>query len=722
MSNSPGVHNEASGGLNGSVVQAGSIDHVSLTSFARVELGGGIVPRQLPLAVRDFSGRAEHLTALDALLPGDDTDGGAGAVVISAVDGAAGMGKTALAVHWAHRVQHRFPDGTLYVDLRGYGPGESVTPGEVLGGFLGALGVSPERIPVEVEAQAGLFRSVVAGRQVLIVLDNAHAVEQVRPLLPGGSGCVVVVTSRASLTGLVIGEGATRITLDLLTEEEALELVRAIIGPRRAEAEPDAVIELIRACARLPLALRIAAGRVATHRYLTIAELVAELGSDRGRWEALSVPADEHTAVRAVFDWSYQRLGDEQAWMFRRLGLHPGPEISLHAAAAVAGLDLAGARRLLDELTNNHLIEPIARDRYRLHDLLRAYAADRAEQEDAPADRYHARRILVEWYAHHAKNALRVITSWEGLHAGAALETHVCPEIVFSGRAEAWAWADLEVANGIATVRAAVRHGLSQCAILLADTIVDVLYLRALWNDAFEICRLGLVAARRIADRTAECFLLKSLGQVHHGAAQWQEAIDTFQIALLLARELGDVVLQALLLSHLGWTCADRGQFAGARKYLRSALPLSSNVQCGPLESFIEFNLSAVCTGLGDYDQAFRHAQRSLELLQRTGPCYEEIYALHYMARARQAAGAHSEAITLCEQALRTFKPDYRDPRNHAFLLDTLGISLQQTGNVARAIASWREALAMFDELGDHRAHDLRERLDALETIVSRTE
>ncbi|RZS34235.1 putative ATPase [Herbihabitans rhizosphaerae] len=674
------------------------------------------MPRQLPLAARHFTGRVEHLAALDALLPDESDDTCAG--VISAVDGTAGVGKTALAVRWSYRVQHHFPDGTLYANLRGYGPGDPATPGEILGGFLGALGVSAQQIPAGLEAQAGLYRSELARRRVLIVLDNASAAEQVRPMLPGGPGCAVVVTSRASLTGLVVGEGATRVTLGLLTEREAVELVRATLGHQRADAEPDAVIELIKACARLPLALRIAAGRAAARPYLTVADLVAELGSERGRWEALSVSADERTSVRAVFGWSYHQLTGAQARMFRRLGLHPGPEISLHAAAAAAGVDVLEARRLLNALAESHLIEPIARDRYRIHDLLRAYAIDRADHDDTPGDRNHALRTLAEWYAHHARIAYQAIIPWNAdWHAAADLDTHARPEIAFPGSVEAWAWFDRECVNVIAMVRAATRHhGLSPLAILMADVFAQALSHLATWDDALEVARLGLAAARRIGDRAAECYLLQSQGVAHQGAAHQQEAIDAFQAALALARELDDVELWALVLSYLGWVCVAQEQYAQAQEYLRSALPLVPDPKRGRLGSFIEYNLSGVYIGLGDYDQAFRHAERSLAYFRVIGYRDPEIYALHQMARARQGVGAHPDAIALCEQALAIGEPRCRDPQHRAVLLDTLGTSLLHTGDVTRAIACWREAIAIFDDLGVDRADDLRERLGALET------
>jgi hypothetical protein len=287
------VRNAASGEVLGPVVQAGVIDQVWVSGPTQGDAARRIwpsVPRQLPPVVRDFTGQAEHLADLDALLPGDQADAATlpTAAVISAVDGTAGIGKTTLAVWWAHRVQDHFPDGTLYANLRGYGTGEPATTGEVLDEFLRALGVLPERMPAGVEAQSGIFRSLLAARRVLIVLDNANHADQVRPLRPGTSGCVVVTTSRDSLTGLVVTEGAIRLTLDLRSENESVQLVSGVLGPGRAGVEATAVTELVRWCARLPLALRIAAGRAAARPHCTVADVVTELADERERLNSRS--------------------------------------------------------------------------------------------------------------------------------------------------------------------------------------------------------------------------------------------------------------------------------------------------------------------------------------------------------------------------------------------------------------------------------------------------
>jgi len=363
-------------------------------------------PRQLPMDVPYFTGRASEITQLDGVLMTQTADDRPRAVVISAIDGTAGVGKTALAVHWAHQVQHRFPDGQLHINLRGYDAGPAVTPDEALNRFLRALGVSSARIPTELDERAALYRSLLVGRRMLILLDNAATSQQVRPLLPGSPGCQVVVTSRSSLSGLVVREGARRITLDALRPDDALVLLRQLIGPNRTDAERPAAAELARLCAFLPLALRIAAERAASSPHTTLADLVRELTDEHHRLELLATD-DEATTVRAVFSYSYGNLDPDHARAFRLLSLHPGPDISTPAAAALIGVSLTCARQLLDALRHAHLIESVSHDRYRFHDLLRLYATERANVEETEQDRTTAIRRVLSWYLHAADAADR---------------------------------------------------------------------------------------------------------------------------------------------------------------------------------------------------------------------------------------------------------------------------------------------------------------------------
>ncbi len=318
-------------------------------------------------------------------------------MVISAVSGTAGVGKTGLALRWAHRVRGEFPDGQLYVNLRGYDPDQPLSAGYALAGFLRALGVPGQEIPPEPDERATLYRSLLDGRRMLIVLDNASSVEQVRPLLPGTPSALVVVTSRDSLGGLVARDGARRLDLDLLPPEDAVALLEALIGGR-AEAEPEAAAALAEQCVRLPLALRVAAELAGTRPATSLAQLVAELADEQRRLELLDPGGDPRTAVRAVFSWSYLHLPAQAARAFRLLGLHPGPDLDPYAAAALTYTTEEQAQHLLEVLARAHLIAPTGPDRYGMHDLLRAYATYLTGIEDSEEERRTALTRLFDHY------------------------------------------------------------------------------------------------------------------------------------------------------------------------------------------------------------------------------------------------------------------------------------------------------------------------------------
>jgi hypothetical protein len=362
--------------------------------------------QQLPAAVAHFAGRTGELATLTGLLRGRAERGGT--VVISAIGGTAGVGKTALAVHWAHQVADRFPDGQLYVNLRGFDPSGSVmAPAEAVRRFLDALQVPPERIPVDLDAQAALYRSQLACKRMLVVLDNARDTVQVRPLLPGAPTCLVVVTSRGQLTSLVAVDGAHPLTLDLLTEAEARELLARRLGPDRIAAEPQAVEQIVGCCARLPLALSIAAAR-AEQSGFPLAALAGELAETGRRLDVLDA-GDAAGQVRAVFSWSYTALSSAAARLFRLLGLHPGPDISAAAAASFAAVPPAETRRLLAELVRASLLTEHTPGRYAFHDLLRAYAVDVTHTHDPADQRRAAVGRMLDHYRHTAHTAERLL-------------------------------------------------------------------------------------------------------------------------------------------------------------------------------------------------------------------------------------------------------------------------------------------------------------------------
>jgi DNA-binding SARP family transcriptional activator len=363
-------------------------------------------PRELPADVSAFTGRVAELRRLDRLMTGRDARAGrAPAAVISAVSGTAGVGKTALAIHWAHQVADRFPDGQLHVNLRGYDPARPMTAADALAVFLRALGVPDEEIPAGEDRRAARYRSLLAGKRMLVVVDNARTAEQVRPLLPGAATCAMVVTSRDSLAGLVARDGAARLDLDLLPLDDAVSLLRELIGAR-ADADPPAAAELARQCSRLPLALRVAAELAAARPDVPLLDLIAELADEQRRLDVLDADGDPRTAVGTVFSWSYQHLDPGLARAFRLTSLHPGPDFESQAVAALVATTLDLARRLLEALARAHLIHPTGPGRYGMHDLLRVYGRGLTEAEEGEEQAREALARLTDHYVHAAASAM----------------------------------------------------------------------------------------------------------------------------------------------------------------------------------------------------------------------------------------------------------------------------------------------------------------------------
>jgi len=428
------------------------------------------VPHQLPADVAGFVGRADHLARLNAVL---DATARAQptAVVISAILGTAGVGKTALAVHWAHQVRGRFPDGQLYVNLRGFGPtGRAMAPAEAVRGLLDAVGVPAARIPPGLDAQAALYRSVMDGKRVLVVLDNARDAGQVRPLLPGTPTAAVLVTSRSRLTSLVAAQGAHPLTLDLLSADEARQLLTGRLGAGPVAAEPEAVAEIVDRCARLPLALAIAAAR-AIQSDSPLTTLAAELAKDGERLDALDA-GDPVSEMRAVFSWSYTPLGPGAARLFRLLGLHPGPDVSTAAAASLAGIRPPQARRLLAELARASLLTERGPDRYAVHDLLRVYAADLVPACESDDQRHAAIGRLLDHYLHSAHAAVQLLEPHRdpGTPALTTPASAVIPEHP-ADRDAALAWLTAEQAVLLAAVRQAGETGFDTRAQQLAGVL-----------------------------------------------------------------------------------------------------------------------------------------------------------------------------------------------------------------------------------------------------------
>ncbi|WP_067140004.1 AfsR/SARP family transcriptional regulator [Microtetraspora malaysiensis] len=367
------------------------------------------VPRELPVGTYGFTGRADAIEALDEALAGDH-GGTGGPVALTVIAGPAGVGKTALGVHWAQRIMHRFPNGQLYLNLRGYSAEPRLRPLEALTALLRALGTPPQRMPSDTAQAAALYRSLMAGRRMLVLLDNAASAEQVRPLLPGTLGCLVVVTSRNRLSGLIVREGARRITLDVLTPAEARELFVSFLGERRVTAEPEAVAEVAELCGRLPLALRIAATHLADRPLRRIADYAAEL-AEGNRLAALEISGDSGTAVRAALDESYETLAPEERRMFRLLGIAPGTDFTMETAAAASDRSTEQTVRLLDRLAAAHLLDERVAGRFAFKDLVRLYAQAQARAEDSDDERGEAVRRVYRWYLSGAESAADLLYS-----------------------------------------------------------------------------------------------------------------------------------------------------------------------------------------------------------------------------------------------------------------------------------------------------------------------
>jgi Domain of unknown function (DUF4062)/NB-ARC domain len=478
-------------------------DGLELAVFQALrELAGAdarAVPRQLPAAVPYFAGRTAELTALTGLLRSRADVGGS--VVISAIGGTAGVGKTALAVHWAYQIADRFPDGQLYVNLRGFDPaGAAMEPADAVRRFLvDGLNVPPERIPADLDAQAALYRSQLAGRRMLVVLDNARDTAQVRPLLPGAPTCLALITSRNQLTGLIAVEGAQPISLDVFTPDEARQLLTRRVGAERVAADSEAAAEIISGCARLPLALALVAARVAVRPNVELHEVANELSDTHQRWETLTGD-DPASDLRAVFSWSYDALAPAAARLFRLLGLHPGPDISTPAAASLAALSLAQVRLLLAELARANLLLEHAPSRYTFHDLLRAYAASRA-RDDAPqpnlaphtATRVHratandqALDRLLDYYQRTAARAANALST-PGRHGGSAPGTRAP-----TNPAEATAWLRAERGNLLACIQHARGSHQPGRALDLTTSLTTLLLRDGPWTQGIDLQQQAL--------------------------------------------------------------------------------------------------------------------------------------------------------------------------------------------------------------------------------------
>ena len=702
-----GWRNEFSGGDAGNVVQAYRVDSIHFTQAAPRSLP---IPQQLPPAPAGFLNRDEEVGILDDLLS-ESIQAVSPRTFIAVITGMPGVGKTSLALSWAERVREQFTDGQLYVNLHGYDKGQPTSAEHALDNFLRALDAPLSTLPVDVEALTGLYRSLLHGRRALIILDNARSAEQVRPLLPPSS-CPVLVTSRSRLSGLVIREGAIRLALNTLPPVHAERLLTSAISGPLTDAESRTAAILAEQCAYLPLALRIVAERVTLSPQTEIAVLADEIDTERSDLNALAIVLDdESTEVRSVFSWSYHGLPPRAARMFRLLGLQTGPTVSSAAAAALADLPLAETRQILQVLADLNLLERAGHDRYRFHDLLGAYAAERAEAEETPEQRNQAIGRLASWYLDAADAADRML---------APLRRHVLPDpsdtdkapLSFPDYDAALVWCETERQNLVAAVSLAAATGHHDQAWKLAMALMTFFHLRKYRTDRLATCGVALESARHIGDQRGEAWSLLSLGGALRDLRRPDEAIDMYQKSFDKWREIGDSYGQAQALSNLSEACRDVGQLDDSLEYGKRALTLWQEIGNRRSEAITLNDLGATCHNLGRFTQAVGYLERALDTGHGVDQ-HTEGLSSHLLGNSLRQIGQFPEAAEQFHHAL-VLQRAAGDRYGEAETLRSLAELQRQLNDLTSARECLRSALSIFRSLDDPQADDTQAELDQL--------
>jgi DNA-binding SARP family transcriptional activator len=668
------------------------------TRPARGPRSAALAPAQLPADVADFTGRDEQVKHLSDLLAGSGASSDTGAVRVAVVAGAGGLGKTSLAIHAAHRVRRKFPDGQLYVDLLGATP-TPLSPGDVLARFLRDLGVGGGQIPADEDERAGRYRTALAKRRMLVVLDNARDAAQVRPLLPGTASSAVLVTTRSRMPDLA---STKLVDLNVLDDDEALTLFIKAVGGDRAAAEPEATAELLNACAGLPLAIRICAARLATRSGWTIQSMANRLRDVHRRLDELKVG---DLAVRASFQVSFASLpaspdpqGVDPARAFCLLGLWQGPSVSVISAAALFGVSVYLAEDALEALVDAHLLESTTPDKYKFHDLLRVYAAERASADLSADDREAAIARLLDWYMRTADAAATVISPYR---YDMPLDQGECdqPPLAFSDVDDALAWYDSARSNVIAAIRQAAESGLHDVAWRLPAPLLNIFERRASWGDCIATHRIALDSARRAGNRQGEAWVLNNLGYAL-GISRESEAIGYLEQALAIRREIGDKMGEAQAVGNLADVYDRLGRTSEAIELFQQARDLNRDVGNRYGEGVALINLGAAFLYQAHAEQAVGHLEQAHSTFSEIGYLDGVGYAMHFLGECHLALGRDSDAMDCLRQAVISHQASGSRYRT-AVSLQTLGGVQARNGLAAQARQSWAQAGAIFDELGD---------------------
>ncbi|WP_446210936.1 BTAD domain-containing putative transcriptional regulator [Micromonospora sp. IBSANI012] len=682
-------------------------------------------PNQTPAPPADFTGRAEHLRQLQQLVERDPESPAPQLVTVCAISGVAGVGKTSLALRAAQLLRPAFPDGQLYVDLQGFGP-LPVPPVDALARFLRALGVDGRRIPQNEAESAALFRSVLADRRVLLVLDNARNAAHVRPLLPGTGGNAVLVTSRNRLADLA---GAVTVELGLPSTSEALDMLASSAGPARVAADADAAVELAEACGLLPIALRVAGGRLASRPDWTMRSALARLADQRHRLRQLRIG---DMAVAASFDLSYQELPEGTARAFRLLALLPGTDFGVAAASVLLDIDEVEVEDALHDLVDGSLLQLTA-GRYRYHDLLRLYAVRRAEAEDPAEQRAASIRRLLDWYLARSMAAVRLVYP-----EMVRLTTDVEVGAPFDDEAAALAWLDAELAGLTAAVRTAVDGPHPERSWQLADQLRGYFFVRQQVVPWLATGRAGLAAAQRAGNKLATAAMHQTIGQAYLSVGQHDLALTEYEQAASLARAAGWSVglayqlhniglvqaqmgrlddaqesyrralrigrggefdhVRAVTLNDLGTLCHERGELTEAAAHFAEALQINQGASRRPSAMANRGNLGMVLRQLGEFDAARQHMETVLEHYRRVGSPKGELSVLDELSQLHAQRDEPSAAISAATRALELTRT-LGDRRSEAALLSTLGSALLCAGRVVDAGARFEMSLQLAGQL-----------------------
>ncbi|HEX4701676.1 MAG TPA: BTAD domain-containing putative transcriptional regulator, partial [Pseudonocardiaceae bacterium] len=660
------------------------------------------VPRQLPAGGGRLRGRADDLAGLDKWLA--DAEADPALPLLAAIVGPGGIGKTALAVRWAHRIGDRFPDGHLYVDLHGYGPDPATSPDVALETLLHGLRVAPERIPAALPERAALFRSMCSGRRLLIVLDNARDDAHMRPLLPG-PGSLVLVTSRSQLRGLIAREGAHRVALGPISVPATAELLGDVVDVDPAAFEPSAVARLVDLCAGLPLAVRVVAERMARDGH-SLADVIAELRATDGLLDALGSGDDDLTDVRAVLSWSYQALDPDTARAFRLLGAQPGRDISLAAASVLLGEPPSATRRLLDRLIGTHLLTRRGPGRYGFHDLLRAYATERfrlAGDDLAPIHR------LLDWYLRMAANARQM------LHPTTAENQIDLPDPPnappFTELTAALDWLNVEYPTLVLWIDYTANNGIDDRCWQLAWALGVFFSRRAMLGSWIAVCGEGITAAKRSGSYRGRAHMLNGLGGAYMDLGDFDRSMRCFVGVLRLAEPEHDTFLQAAALCNLGVVHARAGNTNRALAYHMRSLDLYQSVaDCDASRINLYVNIGDLLVKLGRHEEAIEYLDRGMALVRESEVDRAMSVLVHNIGLALAGLGRHAEALDHFDRSLaENQKWGFRSLA--ASNLEQRGASLAALGDLAGARRSWQQALDLVIELGLPNAAEIRARL-----------